>query len=58
MEAVTILSMLTDAGAVLTSGIGLVWDFITSNVLLIFGVGVGIAGTCVGFFRSLAKGRV
>ena len=55
MEAVTILSMLTSAGEVLAQGLTLIWSFITSNMYLIFGVGVSVIGTVIGVFKGLKR---
>ena len=58
MDGVTILSMLESAGTVLVEGFDIVWGLITSNILLSFGIGAGIAGTALHFARNVSKGHI
>ena len=58
MDGVTILSMLQSAGGVLVEGFNIVWELVTSNILLTFVVGTGIAATALAFARNVSKGHI
>lgn len=51
-EAVTVTSLLTEAGTAITSGIGIVWDIITANPVLALFVGASVVSLGFRFFRK------
>lgn len=54
-ETVTVASMLTEAGTVIVSGIGIAWDVITGNPILTLFLGASVLTLGFRFFRK-AKG--
>ena len=51
-ETVTIASLLTDAATVIPEAVGVAWDIITSNPLLVFFAGASLVS--MGFDKQLA----
>lgn len=54
-SAVTIASLLTEAGTFFTSGIGVVWDLMTANPMLSLFTGAGLVSLGIGFFVKIKR---
>lgn len=52
---VTAASLLTEAGTVITSGIGIVWNIITANPILTLFVGASIVSLGFTFFKKAKR---
>ena len=53
--SVTAASLLTEAGTVITSSIGIVWNVITANPVLTLFVGASIVSLGFAFFRKAKR---
>lgn len=53
--AVTVASLLTDAATVIPQGVGVAWEIITSNPLLIFFAGASIVSMGFGYWRKAKR---
>lgn len=54
-SAVTVATLLTQAGTALTAGLGIVWDMMTANPLLTLFLGASVVSLAFVFFKK-AKG--
>ena len=51
----TIANLLTDAATVIPEGVGVAWEIITSNPLLMFFAGASIVSMGFGYWRKAKK---
>lgn len=54
-ETVTIASLLTDAATVIPEAVGVAWDIITSNPLLVFFAGASLVSMGFGYWRKAKR---
>ena len=52
---VTISSLLTDAATVIPEAVGVAWDIITSNPLLVFFAGASLVSMGFGYWRKAKR---
>jgi len=52
---VTIASLLTDAATVIPQAVGVAWDIITSNPLLVFFAGASLVSMGFGYWRKAKR---